>query len=158
MVTVPQRIPFILGPAALPGAPALTSVAPYDAGALVTWTAPVGSATPIVGYTVTVSETATGALAAAVSVAPDVFSAGVAPLRNDVQYSVVVYALSGIGSSGPSGELQVTPSSSLPPLEAPTQPPPVRVALAQPLVQAFPVDRPFHPDFWLLSAQEADAL
>lgn len=148
----------IIAGARVPGAPTLTAVTALDAAASVTWAAPLtDGGSPLVLYVVT-AVTADGATAASVQVDP-AFTTVTLALPNDVAYSVTVAAANGVGTSVPSNALLVTPVAGAGVAPTPDVPVPAPYGpVLQPMVDAFPMDRPFRPENWLLTAEEVDAL
>lgn len=153
-------MPIVLVPRGrVPAAPSLTSVTAGAGGAIATWTAPItDGGSPVTGYLVSAVNAVDGSLALTVSTGSDATSATLAPLTNDTAYSITVVALNGVGASAQSSPTTVTPTVTAPPVTPPVVVvPPVVVPRPQPALAAFPVNHAFHPDNWLLSAEEASA-
>lgn len=151
-------MPIVITPRArFPGAPTLTSVTAGAEGAVATWTAPAtDGGSPVTGYTLSVVNTVDGSLALTVFATSDATSATLAPLTDNIAYSVTVVATNGIGASPQSNAVTVTPTNTAPPVD---QPPVVIVPtiVPQPSMAAFPAGLAFQPGNWLLSAEEASA-
>lgn len=161
-------MPIIVLPAStvvlsVPGPPSSVAATAQDGAVVVGWRQPLtDGGSPVRTYVVTAT-LADGTVAASASVQGSVFSQTLSPLTNGLTYSITVAAVNAVGFSALSDPVTATPSATappvvveIPPIDAPPDLP--RATRPEPMVAAFPVDRTFRPEHWLLSQEEADAL
>ena len=150
-----------------PPAPLLTELVAGDGSVFVRWSPQGDGRSTLTRFTIVTKRADTGA---AVRIdqtsSASVSSFVVQPLTNGTAYSVTVAAVNLIGTSDASNTVTGTPATVVapPPDPDPVVPPPppppvvVRDPTVQPLLWAFPVERTFRPEHWLLTPEEADAL
>ena len=152
-------------PSSTPPAPRLTAVHQRDGAAVAVWAAQGDGGSALIRFVVVTRRDSSGALVRVDQTSSAaVTSFTIQPLENDVTYRVSVQAVNMFGTSPESNVGLVTPSSTVvvpPPDEEeppPPPPPPPVVVIPQPTMYAFPPERTFRAEHWLLTPEQADAL
>ena len=153
-------------PTTVPPAPRMTGLLAGDGSAVAMWTPQGDGGSSLVRFIVITRRDSNGALVRIDQMASaSVTNFTIQPLDNGVAYRVTVQAVNMLGASAESNMLLATPSAAVPPGEeepppvdpGPTLPPP-SVFAPQPVMYAFPADRTFRAEHWLLTPEEVDAL